>query len=196
MIFSRSILQIVEDRMVVVKPRCQNDRLGLANLQSYTTAGVENVECKSNLGLKRHIILAMRKTRSDLGTNDPELLAAALVGYEQQRSEVVQKIDAILRQLGRRAEHNGHGALPAAETAVARRRTMSAAARRRIAAAQRKRWAAYHRGQESAANKTSAVQKASAKPMRRMSAAARKAISEATKKRWAAYRAKKAKNAA
>ena len=128
--------------------------------------------------------------------HDPELLAAALVGYEQQRSEIVQKISDIQRQLGGRAEHNGHGALAETEAEPARKRNMSAAARRRIAAAQKKRWAAYRKAEKPATKKTAGVQKVAAKPRRKMSAAARKRISEATKKRWAAYRAKKSPKAA
>ncbi len=140
--------------------------------------------------------MAYRKGGLGSGSlHDPELLAAALVGYEQQRSEIVQKIAELRRQLGGRAEHNGHGSLVTAETAPARKRTMSAAARRRIAAAQKKRWAAYHKAEEPAAKKTAGVQKAAAKPMRKMSAAARKRIAEAAKKRWAAYRAKNAAKA-
>ncbi|SRR5579885_2838666 len=132
----------------------------------------------------------MRKPTVSLGANDPELLAAALVGYEQQRSEITEKIAEIQRQLGGRAgrgsEVSANGAAPA------RKRTMSAAARKRIAAAQKKRWAAYRTGHAPAAKKTGAVQKAAAKPMRKMSAAARKRIAEAAKKRWAAVRAKQA----
>lgn len=137
--------------------------------------------------------MAYRKGGLGSGSlHDPELLAAALVGYEQQRSEIVQKITELRRQLGGRAEHNGHVGMPSAATAGTRKRTMSAAARRRIAAAQKKRWAAYHKEQEPAAKKTAGVQKVAAKPRRKMSAAARKHIGEAAKKRWAAYRAKKA----
>ncbi len=85
----------------------------------------------------------MARTRSSVSgrlTNDPELLAAALVGYEQQRREIIEKIEDIQRQLGGQGIRSGasttNGALPA------RKRTMSAAARKRIAEAQRKRWAA------------------------------------------------------
>lgn len=123
---------------------------------------------------------------------DPGLLAAALVGYEQQRSEIVQKISEIKQQLGGRAERNGHGPVSVTEAAPAGRRTMSAVARKRIAAAQKKRWAVFHKEHAPASAKKSAgVQKGSAHPVRKMSAAARKRISEASKKRWAAFRAKK-----
>jgi len=115
---------------------------------------------------------------------DPELLKAALVGYEHERAVIVEKIAEIQRQLGNRAAApSTNGAKP--------RRQMSPAARRRIAAAQRKRWAAFHKAQEPT-KKTVTAQKGAARPTRRLTAAARKRISEATKKRWAAYRAKKA----
>jgi hypothetical protein len=115
--------------------------------------------------------------------HDPELLKAALVGYEHERSVIVEKIAEIRRQVGAAAPST-NGAKPG--------RQMSAAARRRIADAQRKRWAAYHKEQAPAtAKKNAEVQKGASAPKRRMSAEARKRISEATKKRWAAYRAKK-----
>jgi hypothetical protein len=123
---------------------------------------------------------------------DADLLAAALVGYQQQRAETLGKIAEIQRQLG------GRGAGPAAPSTngaepARGRRQMSAAGRKRIAAAQRKRWAAYRKADKpEAEKKTGAVQKAAAKPMRRMSAAARKRIADAQKNRWAEARAKKA----
>ena len=138
----------------------------------------------------------MAYRRGGLGSgslHDPDLLKAALVGYEQQRSEVVQKISEIQRQLRGRAQHDGHGALAAAPARG--RREMSAAARKRIAAAQKKRWAAYRKAEKPAAKKTGAVQKAAAAPKRRMSAAARKRIAEAQKKRWAEVRAKRSPKA-
>ena len=129
--------------------------------------------------------------------HDPELLAAALVGYEQRLAEISGKIAEIQRQLGRPAEHDEREVLPVAEGAPARRRrNMSPAGRKRIAAAQHKRWAAYRKGQEPAsAKKTVAVQKALARPARRMSAAARKRIAAAQRRRWAEVRAKKGKTA-
>ncbi|HEY1341473.1 MAG TPA: hypothetical protein VGF59_28375 [Bryobacteraceae bacterium] len=75
--------------------------------------------------------------------DNSELLAAALYGYERQRSELDAKIADIRRQL------RGTPSLkPAAtpETAHPRkRRKMSRAARKRIAAAQKKRWAEFRK---------------------------------------------------
>jgi len=67
---------------------------------------------------------------------DPSFLRAALVGYQNQLSEVEQAMADIRRRLKMTPGSDS-------KAAPARKRTMSAAARRRIAAAQRKRWAAY-----------------------------------------------------
>ena len=116
-------------------------------------------------------------------TNDAGLLVAALAGYEQQRSELVERIGEIRRQLGGRAS-----AATSNDTVPGRKRTMSAAARKRIAEAQRKRWAAYRNGQEPTSEKKTVPAKNATRPTRRMSAAARKRIADAQRKRWAALR--------
>ena len=105
------------------------------------------------------------------------ILAAALIGFEHQRSEIEEKIAELRRQI------DGRVAEPAPE-----RGRMSAGGRQRIAAAQRKRWAALKKGRVA----TKAAPKKAAGRKRTMSAGARKRIGEATKKRWAAFRAKKA----
>ena len=66
--------------------------------------------------------------------NDAELLAAALVGFEHKRAEIVEKIAELRQRIG-------GGAAPGPKAQATKKRTMSAAARRRIGAAQRKRWA-------------------------------------------------------
>ncbi len=104
---------------------------------------------------------------------DASLLEAALIGFEQMKRNVEEKISDIRRQLGSRDGTRGTG------PGQARRRTRSAAARRRMASAQRKRWAAVK-----AESKPS-------KPKRTMSAAARKRIAAAQRKRWAHVKAKK-----
>lgn len=79
-----------------------------------------------------------------MSTNDPGLLAAALIGYQHQAAQLAEKIAEIRRQLG-------GGKVPSAATKAAaptKRRSMSAAARKRIAAAQKKRWEEYHRNKE------------------------------------------------
>jgi hypothetical protein len=145
--------------------------------------------------VRGNTILVMAYKRRGLGIgslHDAELLAAALLGYEQRLAEISGKIAEIQRLLGRRAPHDEHAILSVAEGAPARgRRNMSAAARRRIAAAQKKRWAAYRKRQAPATAKKAAAKKSAGTPMRRMSAAGRKRIVEAQRKRWAAVRAKK-----
>jgi hypothetical protein len=141
--------------------------------------------------------MAYRRLGLRRGTlHDPELLAAALVGYEHRLAEISGKIAEIQRQLGRPPAHDGHEVLSVAERAPARnQRNVSAAGRKRIAAAQRKRWSAYRKGHSPASAKKAATEKSAATPVRRMSAAARKRIAAAQRRRWAAYRAKKGKPA-
>ena len=134
----------------------------------------------------------MARTRSGLGSaGDADFLAAALRGFEQQRSEIEGKIADLRRQVGRRGATDSSGMWSGGASAPAgKKRTLSAAARERIAEAQRKRWAAARQGSKpSSAKKPAAAQ-------RRMSAAARKRIADAARKRWAAFRANKATAAA
>jgi hypothetical protein len=105
---------------------------------------------------------------------DTAMLEAALIGFEQMRKDIDEKVAGIRGQLG-----SGD-----AVAAAAPRRTLSVAARRRIAAAQRKRWAAV---------------KAQSKPAvarRTMSAAARNRIAAAQRKRWAEVRKAQTKKTA
>jgi hypothetical protein len=116
--------------------------------------------------------------------DDPEVLRAALAGYQHELSMIEQKMEEIRRELGGRAS-----VAPRTSTGPGKKRVLSSAARRRIAAAQKKRWAAYKKAEAAPAKKTPAKG-------RKMSAAGRKRIAEATKKRWAAFRAAKAAAAA
>jgi len=112
-----------------------------------------------------------RRGRTGAIAMDAPLLEAALIGFEQLRRNVEDKIRDIRSRLG-------SGESKTAPSAKVGRRTLSAAARNRIAAAQRKRWAAV---------------KAKGAPAKRvLSAAARKKIAAAQKKRWAALKASKA----
>jgi hypothetical protein len=108
-------------------------------------------------------------------TADTSLLEAALIGFQQMRRNVEEKIDGIRRQL------SGDGTQAAAPSQTGRR-PLSPAARRRIAAAQRKRWAAI-KSQLKPAKSVSAK--------RTMSPAARRKIAAAQRKRWALAKAKK-----
>jgi hypothetical protein len=82
---------------------------------------------------------------------DTETLEMALVGFEQKKVEIDEKIRQIKSLLG-----GTSGSAPkksvapkAAEAAAPARkkRTLSAAARKRIAAAQKKRWAEHRKNQ-------------------------------------------------
>ena len=119
--------------------------------------------------------------------NDTEILEAALIGLERQRSEIEEKMAELRQRLddwaGRPAR--SAAAVNTAAPTVPKKRTMSTAGRRRVAAAQRKRWAAIKRAE--------ATPKPGPVPKKyRISAAGRKRMIAATKKRWAEYRAKKA----
>jgi hypothetical protein len=116
--------------------------------------------------------------------DDPEVLRAALAGYQHELSTIEQKMAEIERELGGRVS-----VAPRRSTVPKEKRVLSAAARRRIAIAQKKRWAAYKKAEGAPDKKTPAKR-------RTMSAAGRKRIADATKKRWAAFRAAKAAAAA
>jgi hypothetical protein len=78
---------------------------------------------------------------------DKSILEAALIGLEQQKSE----IDAKAAEIRRRLRGLPAGAAKAeAEPAARAKRVLSPAARKRIAAATRKRWAAYRAAKASA----------------------------------------------
>jgi hypothetical protein len=106
------------------------------------------------------------------GNGWPDILEAALVGYEVERRRIEEKIAAIQGEL------RGRETVEPTAGAKSKKRVLSAAARERIAAAQRARWAAQKKQQV-------APEKAK---KRKISAAGLRAIREATKKRWAAYR--------
>ena len=120
---------------------------------------------------------------------DYEILEAALMGLEHQRSQFDDKIAELRRRLGVRGMRVSSVMSAAVSDGAAapggNRPRFSAAARRRMAAAQRKRWAALKKG-------TAAKVAAPAKKKRKISVAARARMSAATKKRWAEYRKKKA----
>ena len=115
----------------------------------------------------------------------PEIINAAILGFEQQKLHIDTKIGELRALLP-----GGPGESAATpEAPTAKRRKFSASARRRMKEAQQRQWAKI-RG-ESERPAPAAPEKS--KPKRKMSAAGRKAISEATKKRWAAFHAAKAK---
>ena len=115
---------------------------------------------------------------------NPEVLTAAIEGFEAQKS----RLDAQIADL--RAMLSGGPAKAAAIPGEPprKRREMSAAARKRIGDAQRKRWAASKRQSEDSQSTSEAP-----KPKRKLSRAGRAAIVAATKRRWALKRAQAAK---
>ena len=106
----------------------------------------------------------------------PEIIAAAIAGFESQR----QHIDSQIAEL--RAMLNGARPHTVAAAHHGQRRKVSAAARKRMAEGQQRRWAAA-KGLSEAATITSPKRK------RRLSPAGRAAIVAALKKRWAIKRA-------
>ncbi|MGD0667331.1 MAG: hypothetical protein ABSB23_07210 [Bryobacteraceae bacterium] len=104
-----------------------------------------------------------------------EIIAAAIEGFESQKTQLDAQIAALRQMLSGRPAATAIAPQPARR----KRRKMSAAGRARIAEAQRKRWAAIKKPQAAAK---------AAKPKRKLSAAGRRAIIAAVKKRWAAKR--------
>jgi hypothetical protein len=101
-----------------------------------------------------------------------EILAAALEGFEAQKTRIETKIAEIRGLLG---------GTPVSSDIGKPKRKVSASARRRMARAQKLRWKKIKQTAETA-------QAATAKPKRHMSAGARKRIATAQKKRWAAIK--------
>src|SRR5260370_1192418 len=109
-----------------------------------------------------------------------DLLEAAAIGFEVQKTQIEAKISDIKRLLD-----GGTGTTAPTET-VKPRKKRSAAVRRRMKIAQQLRW---KKIKEAAAPQESKVAKP--KKRRKLSAAGRRAISLAAKKRWAAIKAAK-----
>ena len=116
-------------------------------------------------------------------TLTPEIILAAIVGFESQKTHIDSQIAELRSMLdGRRTKSAvvpSEGGRP--------KRKVSAASRRKMAAAQKKRWEKI-KGESEAPSKTAPK---AATRKRKLSAAGRKAISAAAKKRWAAIKAKK-----
>src|SRR5437588_6215005 len=114
----------------------------------------------------------------------PQIIEAAIKGYEAQKAEIDSQIAELRSMLDGR--HTNSAATPS-ETGRPRKK-FSAATRRKMAAAQRARYSKLRQGSEP-------TQAASSKPAKRkrrkMSAAGKAAIAAAVKKRWAAIRAAK-----
>ncbi|MCU1260648.1 MAG: hypothetical protein JWO80_3533 [Bryobacterales bacterium] len=79
---------------------------------------------------------------------DTDMLAMALVGYEQQKAKIDEKIREIKGLLGggKKTAASQSGEATSAPAAPARKkRVLSAEARKRIASAQKRRWAEHRK---------------------------------------------------
>ena len=120
----------------------------------------------------------------------PEIISAAIDGYEAQKTRIDGKIAELRAMLpGGSAETTAPAATP--EAPARKRRKFSPAAIRRMKEAQQRRWAKI-RG-KSEAPTPAAVTAPAPKAKRKLSKAGKAAIVAALKKRWAAvHKAEKA----
>lgn len=83
---------------------------------------------------------------------DSETLEMALIGFEQKKVEIDEKIRQIKSLLGGAPTSSPKtSSAPKAAAPARKKRTLSAAARKRIALAQKKRWAEHRKSQAEAA---------------------------------------------
>jgi hypothetical protein len=81
---------------------------------------------------------------------DTETLEMALIGFEQKKAEIEEKISQIKSLLGGAGASPKKGSAPKVVDGAAparKKRTLSAGARKRIALAQKKRWAEHRKSQ-------------------------------------------------
>src|ERR1035437_7673283 len=118
----------------------------------------------------------VRKADMAIQKLTPEITAAAILGFEEQKRHLDSKITELRAILP-----GGPGETASTpEVPTPKRRKFSAAARRRMREAQQRRWASI-RGET--APSASATPEAP-KPKRKLSAAGRKAIQDAVRRRW------------
>ena len=117
----------------------------------------------------------------------PEIINAAIVGFEQQKLRIDTQIAELRAMLDGGSTKPGPAAAP--EPSTLKRRKFSAAARRRMKEAQQLRWAKIRGESESAAPSTPELEKAKGK----LSKAGRANNVAALKKPWAAKKAAVAK---
>jgi hypothetical protein len=111
----------------------------------------------------------------------PELLTAAIEGFEEQKRHLDSRINEL------RAMLSGGTAKPTAtpEAPTGKRKKFSAASRRKMSMAQKARWAKIKGGSEP----LTPTNPEAAKPKRKLSKAGRTNIVAVLKKRWAAKKA-------
>jgi hypothetical protein len=127
----------------------------------------------------------VRKADMPIQRLTPEIITAAILGFEEQKRHIDSKIAELRAMLPGGPSETA--ATPEAPTG--KRRKFSAAARRRMREAQQRRWASI-KGQSEPSAPTTAI---APKPKRKLSAAGRKAIQDAVRRRWAQKRADAAK---
>jgi hypothetical protein len=115
----------------------------------------------------------------------PEIITAAILGFEEQKRHIDSKIAELRAML----PGGPGGAVATPEAPTSKRRKFSASARRHMKEAQQRRWAKIRGESEPPAPATPEA----LKPKRKLSAAGRKAIQEALRRRWAQKRAEAAK---
>jgi hypothetical protein len=128
----------------------------------------------------------VRKADMPIQRFTPEIITAAILGFEEQKRHIDSKIAELRAMLP-----GGPGETAATpEAPTPKRRKFSAAARRRMREAQQRRWASIRGESEPSAPATPEAPK----PKRKLSAAGRKAIQDAVRRRWAQKRAGAAKS--
>jgi hypothetical protein len=128
----------------------------------------------------------VRKTDMPIQKLTPEIITAAILGFEEQKRHIDSKIAELRAMLP--AGPSETAATP--EAPARKRRKFSAAARRRMREAQQRRWASI-RGESKPAAPATPV---APKPKRKLSKAGKAAIVAALKNRWAAKKAEAAKS--
>ena len=130
----------------------------------------------------------VRKTDMPIQKLSPEIITAAILGFEEQKRNIDSKITELRAMLP-----GGPGETASTpEVPTPKRRKFSAAARRRMKEAQQRRWAKIKGESEPAAP----AKPVAPKPKRKLSAAGRKAIQDALRRRWAQKRADAAEKTA
>ena len=120
----------------------------------------------------------------------PEIITAAILGYEEQKRHIDSQISDLKAMLSGGPTEAG-AATP--EAAPRKRKKLSAATRRRMREAQKRRYAKIRSQSEPP---TPAATPGPPAPKRRISAEGMKRILAANKKRWAVKRAEAAKKSA
>jgi hypothetical protein len=118
----------------------------------------------------------------------PEIITAAILGFEEQKRHIDSKIAELRAVL----PGGPGGAVATPEAPTSKRRKFSASARRHMKEAQQRRWAKIRGESEPSAAATPEAPK----PKRKLSAVGRKAIQEALRRRWAQKRAEAAEKTA